>query len=332
MYPLLDPVLKPPSDLEALKRIANVACKCVRMKGKERPSMDKVTTALERALAQLMGSPCNEQLILPSEVVLGSNRLHKKSSQRFSNRSASETDVVVDAEDQRFEFRAPSWITVPSVTSSQRRKSSVSEADVDGKKLRSKKFGIHWKCWGWHLSTQNLRQADEETRRLLIVLAGEATQKRGYVFFSEVQFISEKDLKAIDELWKQYSNNKFGYSIQKRIWQKNAGKDFTKFFLKVGWMKKLDTEVVQYNYRSFPNEFIWELNDDTPEGHLPLTNALRGTQLLNSILNHPAFEDIKEEDEVDGENKHGKPDNGLREEENSSKPLSKRLFKPNYSF
>ncbi|KAJ9189203.1 hypothetical protein P3X46_000527 [Hevea brasiliensis] len=183
-----------------------------------------------------------------------------------------------------------------------------------------------------HLSTQNLRQADEETRRLLIVLAGEATQKRGYVFFSEVQFISEKDLKAIDELWKQYSNNKFGYSIQKRIWQKNAGKDFTKFFLKVGWMKKLDTEVVQYNYRSFPNEFIWELNDDTPEGHLPLTNALRGTQLLNSILNHPAFEDIKEEDEVDGENKHGKPDNGLREEENSSKPLSKRLFKPNYSF
>ncbi|KAF2300213.1 hypothetical protein GH714_010734 [Hevea brasiliensis] len=138
---ILDPVLKPPSDLEALKRIANIACKCVRMKGKERPSMDKVTTALERALAQLMGSPCNEQLILPSEVVLGSNRLHKKSSQRFSNRSASETDVVVDAEDQRFEFRAPSWITFPSVTSSQRRKSSVSEADVDGKNSEARNLG-----------------------------------------------------------------------------------------------------------------------------------------------------------------------------------------------
>ncbi|XP_025642167.1 serine/threonine-protein kinase-like protein ACR4 isoform X3 [Arachis hypogaea] len=131
---ILDPVLKPPSDLEALKRIANVACKCVRMRGKERPSMDKVTTALERGLAMLMGSPCIEQPILPTEVVLGSNRLHKKSSQRSSNRSASETTEVAETEDQRIEFRAPSWITFPSVTSSQRRKSSVSDADVEGGK------------------------------------------------------------------------------------------------------------------------------------------------------------------------------------------------------
>ncbi|XP_050213791.1 serine/threonine-protein kinase-like protein ACR4 [Mercurialis annua] len=137
---ILDPVLKPPSDPEALKRIANVACKCVRMKGKERPSMDKVTTALERALAQLMGSPCNEQPILPTEVVLGSSRMHKKSSQRSSNRSASEPEVV-EAEDQRFEFRAPSWITFPSVTSSQRRKSSVSEADVEGKTSEARNVG-----------------------------------------------------------------------------------------------------------------------------------------------------------------------------------------------
>ncbi|GLT27757.1 hypothetical protein SLA2020_027320 [Shorea laevis] len=137
---ILDPVLKSPADLDALKRIANVACKCVRMRGKERPSMDKVTTALERALAQLMGSPCSEQPILPTEVVLGSNRLHKKSSQRSSNRSVSETDIA-EAEDQRFEFRAPSWITFPSVTSSQRRKSSVSDADVDGKNSEARNAG-----------------------------------------------------------------------------------------------------------------------------------------------------------------------------------------------
>ncbi|XP_042514886.1 serine/threonine-protein kinase-like protein CR4 isoform X2 [Macadamia integrifolia] len=140
MSALLDPVLKPPADLEALKRIANVACKCVRMRGKERPSMDKVTTALERALALLMGSPCNEQPILPTEVVLGSSRLHKKSSQRSSNRSGSEVDVI-ETEDQRFEFRAPSWITFPSVTSSQRRKSSVSDADIDGKNLEARNLG-----------------------------------------------------------------------------------------------------------------------------------------------------------------------------------------------
>lgn len=136
---VLDPLLKPPPEIEALRRIANVACKCVRMRGKDRPSMDKVTTALERALALLMGTPCSEQPILPTEVVLGSSRMHKKSSQRSSN--PSETDIG-SAEDQRIEFRAPSWITFPSVTSSQRRKSSVSEADVENAKTpESKNLG-----------------------------------------------------------------------------------------------------------------------------------------------------------------------------------------------
>nr|XP_043630783.1 serine/threonine-protein kinase-like protein ACR4 [Erigeron canadensis] len=136
IHAILDTALAPPSDLEALKRIANVACKCVRMRGKERPSMDKVTTALERALAMLMGSPSNDQPILPTEVVLGSSRMHKKSSQRSSNRSELEGD---ETEDQRIEFRAPSWITFPSVASSQRRKSSVSEVDVVDPKIPENK-------------------------------------------------------------------------------------------------------------------------------------------------------------------------------------------------
>ncbi|XP_028780444.1 tetrapyrrole-binding protein, chloroplastic [Neltuma alba] len=182
-----------------------------------------------------------------------------------------------------------------------------------------------------HLAAGDFRQADEETRRLLIVLAGDAAQKRGYIFFSEVQFISETELKTIDALWRQYSDNKFGYSVQKRIFEKTE-RDFTKFFLKVGWMKKLNTEVEQYNYRSFPTEFIWELNDDTPEGHLPLTNALRGIQLLGSILGHPAFSAAEEEDDVeDTASDKGSP-SGVKDKEAVSKPFTKRIFKPDYSF
>ncbi|XP_059430440.1 tetrapyrrole-binding protein, chloroplastic [Corylus avellana] len=181
-----------------------------------------------------------------------------------------------------------------------------------------------------HLANKKFRQADEETRRLLIVLAGESAQKRGYVFFSEVQFIPEADLRTIDDLWKQHSNNKFGYSVQKRIFEK-AERDFSKFFLKVGWMKKLDTEIEQYNYRAFPTEFVWELADDTPEGHLPLTNALRGTQLLNSIFNHPAFAAMQGEDKEDDKlvEEINSIDNGGL---NGSKPLSKTLTRPDYSF
>ncbi|XP_077227913.1 protein GENOMES UNCOUPLED 4 [Tasmannia lanceolata] len=177
-----------------------------------------------------------------------------------------------------------------------------------------------------HLSSQNFRLADEETRRLLIALAGEAALKRGYVFFSEVQFISHSDFQTIDGLWRQYSNNKFGYSVQKKIWEK-VGKDFTRFFMKVRWMKKLDTEIEQFNYRAFPDEFLWEMGDDTPEGHLPLTNALRGTQLLNSILSNPAFQSMDEEKEEEKG-----VEMSLEELRQSPKPISKMSFKTDYSF
>lgn len=126
-----------------------------------------------------------------------------------------------------------------------------------------------------------------------MVLAGDAAVKRNYVFFSEVQFIPASDLQTIDQLWRKHSNSRFGYSVQRRIWNK-VNRDFTEFFKKVGWMKRLkqgEGEQEYYSYRSFPAEFVWDLGDSTPEGHLPLTNALRGTQLLATILQHPAFHD-----------------------------------------
>ncbi|KAL1808049.1 hypothetical protein ACET3Z_025039 [Daucus carota] len=92
-------------------------------------------------------------------------------------------------------------------------------------------------------------------------------------------------------------------------------------------MKLLDTEVVQYNYKAFPNEFMWEMTDDSPpEGHLPLTNALRGTQLLNYIFIHPAFETGDESDD-EGDDFGGSGAGVF------TKPLSNTTgFKTDYSF
>jgi GUN4-like len=183
-----------------------------------------------------------------------------------------------------------------------------------------------------HLSSENYRQADEVTRRLLIDLAGEAAQKRGYVFCTEVQFISSDDLCAIDKIWRRYSRGKFGYSVQKRLWEKSR-RDFTRFFIRVRWMKKLDTEVEQYNYRAFPDEFVWELKDDTPEGHLPLTNALRGTQLLQCILMHPAFDEAEEGAESDEEVREEKSTEGVQRGVEKGNERKKLLdFKTDYSF
>ncbi|KAK1294605.1 hypothetical protein QJS10_CPA16g00135 [Acorus calamus] len=182
-----------------------------------------------------------------------------------------------------------------------------------------------------HLSTQNFRLADEETRRLLIALSGDAAVSRGYVFFSEVQFIPADDLRSIDGLWREFSEGRFGYSIQKRVWEK-SGRDFTRFFRKVGWMKRLESEVEQYNYRAFPEEFMWELKEETPMGHLPLTNALRGTQLLGSIFTHPAFEEVvgvTEEVEVEVEEVGG---GEMKKSGLKGIGFKRALSEPDYSF
>ncbi|KAJ7191440.1 hypothetical protein O6H91_01G141000 [Diphasiastrum complanatum] len=159
-----------------------------------------------------------------------------------------------------------------------------SEAGVSYELLRNRLAAGEWEL------------ADEETRRLLCLLAGEGAAKRKWVYFSEVQFIPSADFKTIDGLWRAYSKNKFGYSIQRRIW-KSVDKDWTVFFRKVGWTRPLDDR--NDTYCKFPLEFMWDLADPTPQGHLPLTNALRGTQLLEKILCHPAFDDSDRENELD---------------------------------
>ncbi|MCO5547406.1 hypothetical protein L7F22_000854 [Adiantum nelumboides] len=167
--------------------------------------------------------------------------------------------------------------------------------------------------------------ADEETRRLIIVLAGENAVKRKYVFFSEVKFMPKADLQTIDQLWRTYSLNKFGYSVQRKIMKRVEG-DCTAFFKKVRWMKPLNSDSLQYTYCSFPTEFMWELAPSTPEGHLPLTNALRGTQLLKSLLDHPAFDFADEDLQVPSATSSSSPLNGTasrtQPQQQPKKPLS----------
>lgn len=97
-------------------------------------------------------------------------------------------------------------------------------------------------------------------------------------------------------------------------------------------MKKLDTEVEQYNYRAFPDEFIWELKDDTPEGHLPLTNALRGTQLFFCILTHPAFDEAEEGAESDEEVREEKSKESVQKGVEGNERRKLLDFKTDYSF
>jgi len=60
------------------------------------------------------------------------------------------------------------------------------------------------------------------------------------------------------------------------------------FCRKIGW--NLVDDELERKRRWFGNdEFIYDL-EEAPKGHLPLTSALRGTQLFKAICQHPAWD------------------------------------------
>ncbi|KAF6264291.1 hypothetical protein COO60DRAFT_1634466 [Scenedesmus sp. NREL 46B-D3] len=142
-------------------------------------------------------------------------------------------------------------------------------------------LGLDYSALRDYLAAGDVRKADDETRALLIKMAGQGAVQRGWVYFTEVPTIPSADLQTVDQLWRAASNNRFGYSVQKEMWVQ-AGKRWPKFFKTIDWTQG-DNNV----YRKWPAEFKYEY--EAPKGHMPLTNALRGTQLFQAIMEHPAF-------------------------------------------
>ena len=97
-------------------------------------------------------------------------------------------------------------------------------------------------------------------------------------------------MSTIERLWRTYSDGKFGYAVQAKAFEsKKVDKDFDKFFERIGWKNK-EGSLLRWLPEVKADEFIYDL-DKAPKGHLPLTSALRGTQLLKNLLSHPAWEE-----------------------------------------
>lgn len=169
---------------------------------------------------------------------------------------------------------------VGSAAASSAARAPDSQWTLEDVPLKSK-AGLDYTKLRDFLKAGDFQKADDETRQLLINLAGAEAVKRGWVYFTEVKFIAAEDLQTIDELWRKASDGKFGYSVQKELWVQ-CQQRWGKFFKQIDW-----TTGENNNYRKWPMEFVYTIN--APKGHLPLTNALRGTQLLQAVLEHPAF-------------------------------------------
>ncbi|KAL4528513.1 hypothetical protein Ndes2526B_g07361 [Nannochloris sp. 'desiccata'] len=194
--------------------------------------------------------------------------------------------MVVQAADNTQGLTSNSSLLGPSLGSSgpalgaksgSSAKPTVSLADVP---LESK-ANLDYSVLRDLLAEKKWREAEDETRAKLIQAAGPGAIQRNWVYWSEVKSISEEDMRTLDALWSAASNGKFGYKVQRDMWVQNR-RQWTKFFKAIDWVQGENNI-----YRKWPQEFKYE--DTAPKGHLPLTNALRGTRLFEAIMEHPAF-------------------------------------------
>lgn len=144
--------------------------------------------------------------------------------------------------------------------------------------LMESSVGIDYRNLKKILSEQKWREAEIETAKLLC-LAVTNNEKRlniiseshtGYTWLSceHILNLPSRDLNTINNLWLTYSNRKFGFTVQKEIYQGLGGtKEFNgeirdKFGMSVGWRIK-----------NQDGNYFWRNSDDC---HYYIDTALRG--------------------------------------------------------
>ena len=116
-----------------------------------------------------------------------------------------------------------------------------------------------------YLKNGQWQEADEETNKIFLEIGDK--DNKNYLNVKDIKNFPVEDLHTIDQLWLKYSNNKFGFSVQKQIWLECGGKlddsyqweIYKKFSDRIGWRKNNDW--LSYSEYTF--------NTNALSGHLP---------------------------------------------------------------
>ncbi len=106
------------------------------------------------------------------------------------------------------------------------------------------------------LASGQWQKADEETGEIMRKIARRVDA--GWLREEDIAEFPSLDLDTIDNLWTKYSSERFGFSVQSRIWEK-VGENYAKFGDAVGWR-------LNYNWQQH-SDLTFNLN--APVGHLP---------------------------------------------------------------
>ncbi|RCJ18535.1 hypothetical protein A6S26_28690 [Nostoc sp. ATCC 43529] len=94
-------------------------------------------------------------------------------------------------------------------------------ADKQGIRLVRFQVSTLYEQLAYYLAAGMWQEADKETDRLMLQVAGR--EKQGYLGLDDIRQFPCKDLRTIDQLWVQYSNGHFGFSVQKEIFLECGG-------------------------------------------------------------------------------------------------------------
>jgi GUN4-like/Caspase domain len=155
----------------------------------------------------------------------------------------------------------PASIEVSTDTKAKELENKIDDVN-DNDDLASEK-GIDYTQLRDLLKAQNWQEADKETARLMLKVANR--EEEGWLDVESINNFPCVDLRTIDQLWAKYSNRRFGFSVQKRIYQSLGGteeyneKIWKAFGDRVAWRK--EGSWVYYSNTTFALE--------APEAHLP---------------------------------------------------------------
>lgn len=116
--------------------------------------------------------------------------------------------------------------------------------------------GLDYAKLQYLLAVQKWQEADVETWVVLCAALGK--KPKSYLFQDDIDNLPCEDLLTIDRLWVKYSRGKFGFSVQKQIYE-NVNRDYGKFCSQVGWL----TYNLHFRDRGF------KYKNSALVGHLP---------------------------------------------------------------
>jgi hypothetical protein len=128
--------------------------------------------------------------------------------------------------------------------------------------------GVNYSRLQQLLAAGNWKEADQETTKVMLQVAGR--EREGRLRIEDIDNFPCEDLRTINQLWLDYSNGKFGFSVQKEIYESLGGtreynqKVWEKFGNRVGWRKGgifKDWRWLSYGQLTF--------NSAAPKAHLP---------------------------------------------------------------